>query len=1132
MPPTVCPSPEELRAFHLGDLCEATLTRLAAHLEECPACESAAQSLDRVTDPVVAAYRRSAQNGPPAVTAIPPAHVGEYDILGEVGRGGMGVVYQARHRRLGRTVALKMLLSGAYADPEERTRFRAEAEAVARLEHPNIVHLFEVGEHDGGDGQTRPYFTLEFVDGESLSARLAGRPQAPRQAAAWVESLAQAAHYAHERGVVHRDLKPSNVLLTVDGVPKLCDFGVAKILTGSDVKTISGAVLGTIEYMAPEQAAGDSTVGPPADIYALGAILYTALTGRPPFQGSNALRTLEQVQSQDPVAPRLLVPLVPRDLNTICLKCLEKKPASRYPSAAALAEDLHRFLAGEPIIARPVSRWERAWKWTRRRPALAALLALSLLVLVVGFPGATILWFRADRARAAADQARDQLEGAVYAGHIALADHAYQDNDVESARGLLAKCVPAPGRPDRRNWEWSYLDRLSHGDLIPGMSHQGKDAGWVFGLAFHPDGRAVVSVAGLPGGSLAGYPMNASEVTPGSTKVWDPATGRCLATLGGHRGAERAVAVSPDGQWLATGAVGGDVCLWDARTFVPRGTIPATNDFAGGLAFTADNRFLVIRKHSALVVWDLIERRDRFNFPGEPPGYQSAMAASPDGRIAFASTAGARPVLRMVDPQTGREIDNQIQTGPIIAVAFSPDGRFLAVAAPKDHRIQIWDAAGTTLLRHLAGHTNDVAALAFCPDGRLVSGSDDHTVRLWDPTAGVEQFQFRGHGMGVQCLAVSPDGRRLAAGDKTGAIKLWDLKHDPRGLAFNPSPLGGEFLDHLAFSADGKTLIVVSDKSLEAPAHNIAHLDPATGKSRNRMNLGPWVENTNWTRYYALSGDTRLVAGADWTDPKLVNVFDTTAGARVATVRTRQVKVNGVSLDATGGRVAISGWAVVPATGGRQPQDSEVTAELIVAAVPGGEEVFRAAVPASHVIGSPALTPDGRRVACAVRAVTLAGKVVTAAPTAAIYIWNLAGGPPPIMEGHFDESVTCAVFSPDGTRIAAAGRDGTLRVWDVATGRPVFAPLQESRQATGIAFSPDGRRLADAGMDGVVYLWDAARGDRLLSLRGLGRAGSGHYGFTARVAFSPDGTRLVANNWDGTVTIWDAAPTDASRAAD
>ncbi len=1129
MPQTDCPSPDELRAFHLGDMCDATLTELAAHLESCPACESAAQILDRVTDPMVAAYRRSAHTGSVGAAAVPPAQVGEYDIVGEIGRGGMGVVYKGRHRRLGRTVALKMLLRGSFAEPEERIRFRAEAEAVARLSHPNIVHLFEAGEHDGGDGQTRPYFTLEFVDGESLSGRMSGRPQAPRQAAAWVESVARAAHYAHERGVVHRDLKPSNILMTVDGVPKLCDFGVAKLLTGSDAKTISGAVLGTIEYMSPEQAAGDAAVGPPADIYALGAILYTALTGRPPFQGTNALRTLEQVQSQEPVPPRLLVPLVPRDLNTICLKCLEKKPTGRYATAEALAEDLRRFLAGEPIIARPVSRSERAWKWTRRRPALAGLLALSLVVLVFGFPGAMVLWLRADRARAAADQARDQLEGAVYAGHIALADHAYQDNDVEAARALLDRCVPEPGRPDRRHWEWSYLDRLSHSDLIPGMGHRDTDSGWVFGLAFYPDGRSLVSVAGLPGGSLAGHPLNASEVTPGETKVWDSGTGKCLATLGGHAGSIMAAAVSPDGHWLATGGVGGDVCLWDGRTFAARGRIPVgAKNAAGGLAFTRDSRMLVIRENTATVVWDLAEGRQRFAFPGVGGSYQTSLAASPDGRVAFGGVSDGRAVVRMADVQTGREIENKIPSLAAIAIAFSPDGRFLALATPSDYRIQIWDATGTTLLRHLSGHTNDVAALAFCPDGRLASGSDDRTVRIWEPVTGAERCQFRGHGMGIQSLAVSPDGRRLAAGDKTGAIKLWDLTRDPRGVAFSASPIAGEFLDQLAFSADGQTVIVVSDRAATVDGHNIAHWDAETGRLQNQKGLAPWVDGEIWHRVYAMSGDGRFVAGLDWKDPHAANRFNTATGEREAIVRTRLANANGVALDRAGDRLAVSGWSRVPVrpgsleVGHSPPTVSEVVPELFVATVPGGEELFRPSLPPSCIVGSPALTSDGQRLACAVRAVTVVGESLNPAPTVAVYVWDLAGGTPRIMEGRFERGITCVAFSPDGMRVVAAGIDGTLRLWDTATGRAIFAPVQDSRPSTGITFSPDGTRIAAAAMDGLVRLWDANRGEQLLTLRGLGPPGSGHYGFTARVAFSPDGTRLAANNWDGTVTIWDA----------
>jgi eukaryotic-like serine/threonine-protein kinase len=266
---TECLTADELNALHLGDLPETALQELAAHLENCPHCEAAAQALDEMPDTVAAAFRQSALAGPPPALA-PPALVGEYEILNEVGRGGMGVVYKARHTSLRRVVALKMLLGGAFSHGEDRARFRAEAEAVARLQHTHIVQIYAIGEHAADAGLPRLYFTLEFADGGNLATRMGGRPQPSRQAAAWVEALARAAHYAHERGIVHRDLKPSNVLLTGDGQPIICDFGVAKFLTGADVKTLSGTVLGTAEYMAPEQASGQGVVGPAADVYALG----------------------------------------------------------------------------------------------------------------------------------------------------------------------------------------------------------------------------------------------------------------------------------------------------------------------------------------------------------------------------------------------------------------------------------------------------------------------------------------------------------------------------------------------------------------------------------------------------------------------------------------------------------------------------------------------------------------------------------------------------------------------------------------------------------------------------------------------------------------------------------------------
>jgi serine/threonine protein kinase/Tfp pilus assembly protein PilF len=305
-----------------------------------------------------------------------------YEILEELGRGGMGVVYKARQERLDRVVALKMIRAGPQADGEQLARFAIEARAVARLEHPNIVQIHEVGEHAG-----QPYCALEFVNGGSLADRLQGPPLPAPAIAELMETLARAMHHAHEHGIVHRDLKPGNILLTADGVPKVTDFGLAKQLDVESNETHSGVIMGTPSYMAPEQAWGKSSrrpVGPPADLWALGAILYALLTGRPPFRAETGLDTIQQVRCEDPVPPSRLQPRVARDLETICLKCLRKDPQRRYASAAALADDLHRFREGEPILARPVPGWERALKWARRRPALASLVALSVLLLLAG----------------------------------------------------------------------------------------------------------------------------------------------------------------------------------------------------------------------------------------------------------------------------------------------------------------------------------------------------------------------------------------------------------------------------------------------------------------------------------------------------------------------------------------------------------------------------------------------------------------------------------------------------------------------------------------------------------------------------------------------------------------------------
>jgi serine/threonine-protein kinase len=318
-----------------------------------------------------------------------PGTVAGYQIFGVLGRGAMGVVYKARQRGLKRVVALKMILAGAHATAADLARFKAEAEAVARLQHPNIVQIYEVGEEQG-----RPFFSLEFVDGTSLARKIAGTPQPDRAAAETLLALARGMDYAHRAGVVHRDLKPANVLLTRDGVPKISDFGLAKQVEEDSGQTRPGTVLGTPSYMAPEQAHGRTRdVGPHSDVYGLGAILYELLTGRAPFRAATVLETLRQVCHEEPVPPGLLRPGAPRDLETICLKCLHKEPTRRYPSAADLADDLERYLKGEPVRARPIGRLERLARWCRRNPGVAGLTgAVALLLVAIALGALAFAW--------------------------------------------------------------------------------------------------------------------------------------------------------------------------------------------------------------------------------------------------------------------------------------------------------------------------------------------------------------------------------------------------------------------------------------------------------------------------------------------------------------------------------------------------------------------------------------------------------------------------------------------------------------------------------------------------------------------------------------------------------------------
>ncbi len=1018
------------------------------------------------------------------ITAGPKGHdsslpkLADYEILATLGRGGMGVVYKARHLRLARTVALKMISADGAASEEERRRFRVEAEAVAQLQHPNIVQIHEIGEMEG-----RPYFSLEYVAGGSLSQHLAATPQPAPIAARLAEIIARAVHAAHQHGIVHRDLKPANILLAFPEagrdlktcVPKIADFGLVKRLAQESGQTRTGDILGTPSYMAPEQAAGHaSEAGPAADVYALGAILYELLTGRPPFRAATVMDTVYQVLHDEPVPPKRLQPTVPTDLQTIGLKCLEKKPELRYASALELADDLRRYLDDRPIQARPTGWLGRVSKWARRKPALASLLVVILLA-TVGLAGGG-LWYNGrlqsalDLATEEGNRRREQLVRVQVDNGNRLAEE-----------GDLFGALPwytAAWELDKNDAERAQTHRVRIGAVLqqtPKLAGLWAHDGAVRHAVFSPDGKYLATTSASGTAHLWDVVTGAERFAPlrhreyvshiafspkgdrlvtasydRTARVWDAVTGKPLTDPIEHPypvhhatwNADATQIVTASGNWQGND-LGGEAQVWNAETGVVHFKRWQASALLFGILGPDSKTILLSALNGKADVYDvatgkLLTSRNVLSVGPRPDTTIRYGSFHPGGKMVLLPYGKS---MEFWDPHTWtRYAGNNQASKPYPApfyhahhATFDANGRYLA-AAGDDGELRLWDLRYS--IQNNFRHPRGVYFSQFSPDGNfLVTLCKDYTAQVRNIATGERITPILKHGALIHHATFSPDGRYLVTTCEDGVVRMWDLLSNWPGERRPDFPLFKARFD--------PQMKIAGDSAIG----QFRLIDTATAKTVSMLAKDSWS--------VAFSPDGKLLAMISGEKVTRIRVWDV-ASSKLLSESTEEPGLMSVRFDSQGETVLGIANPYVYAKAGEKPPP----------------------------IAGSAMLWDWRK--------------------------NKAVCAPLKHPGRIEH----AAFRPDGKRLATGCTDGKARIWDIETGQ-VLAVLEHRETVGHVAFSSDGRRLLTASNDRSVRLWNADAGEAcaepLL-----------HPDDVISAIWSPDDGKIATLCLNQTVRIWDS----------